>query len=74
MIELRVERGRAAAASLLSVKRLAWEHPGEHELNVVVGHPHGGPDLRLTLGEEWRYSGTPACLSALAEFGETTLR
>lgn len=25
---------------------------------------------RLTLGEPWRYDASPACLSALAEFGE----
>jgi hypothetical protein len=73
VIELRVEPGLEAARALLRVKQLAWEHQGAHELHIVAAKPEGG-ELRVGLGPEWRYSGTPACLSALAEFGEVALR
>jgi hypothetical protein len=73
VIELRVEPGIEAARALLAVKMLSWDHGGTHELQMVAAKPSGG-ELRLTLGDEWRYSGTPQCLAALAEFGEVALR
>lgn len=68
MIELRVEPGLDAAVGLLAVKQLAWEHPGEHELTILVGQ------RRLKLGEAWTYSGDEACIAALSEFGSPALR
>jgi hypothetical protein len=66
-IELHVEPGVAAARGLAQVKFLAWEHPGEHELTVVIcGREH---DRRLKLGGAWLYDASPACLAALGEFG-----
>lgn len=72
MIELRVQAGLDAAASLARVKMLAWDHPGAHELAVLVCR---GDVVarRLVLGPDWRFDGSPECVAALSEFGEVTL-
>lgn len=64
MIALVVEPGLAAARSLTRIKSLAWDHPGEHRLRIVVG------EQRIDLGELWTYDGSPACMAALEEFGQ----
>lgn len=83
MIELRVKAGMEAAASLAAIKMLAWEHPGEQRLAILVEYvdvegldidARGGAVIptkvrRLELGPEWRYSASPQCLAALGEFG-----
>jgi hypothetical protein len=68
VIEMRVEPGARAALALLSIKRIAWDHPGEHELRLLVATSRAG-DRRLTLGPLWKYAETPECLAALGEFG-----
>jgi hypothetical protein len=67
MIELRVAGGLAAAGALGAIKQIAWDHPGGHALRLVIATSTG--ERRLTLGPEWGYSGEPACMAALAEFG-----
>lgn len=63
-ITLRVDPGLGAAAALASIKAVAGDHPGEHQLAVKVGN------RRLTLGWFWTYDASPECLSALGEFGD----
>lgn len=63
MIVLAVQPGLAAAGGLLQMKLVASRFPGGHGLTVRVG------DRRLTLGREWGYDASPACLAALSEFG-----
>lgn len=73
MIELRVAAGAAAASSLTQVKLIATRFPGEHELAVIVSREQpvddGPGEFVLTLGREWLYDGSPACMAALNEFG-----
>ena len=78
MIELRVQPGAAAAASLTTVKLIATRFPGERRLTIVIpGFDFSGmkpEERRLTLGPEWKYDASPACVSALSEFGEVTVQ
>lgn len=64
MILLRVEPGLPAAASLTDVKVLAWRHPGDEPLTILVG------DRSIELGPEWRYDGSRELVAALEEFGQ----
>lgn len=86
MIELRVSEESPAVITFEGVQRVAEEHPGDHELTIVLcrasplpavpGEPGVSSVLsftRLTLGERWRYAGTVECLEALSEFGEPTI-
>jgi hypothetical protein len=64
VIEMRVEPGAAAASSLADIKIVATTAPGEHRLCLLVG------DRRLTLGPEFRYSGSRMCVRMLSLFGQ----
>ena len=64
MIVLRVDDPLRAASSLAQIKLAATRFPGDHELQLLAG------GRRLTLGPEWRYDASPACLAALSEFGD----
>lgn len=63
MIQLRVQPGMEAARALSAIKAVAWDHPGDEELVLLVN------DRRLALGPMWRYSGSEACRAALSEYG-----
>lgn len=67
MIELRAVRGSGLPV-IGAVKDIAAAHPGAHEIVVRVGA------TRLRLGPEWRFADSPACLAALAEFGDVAVR
>lgn len=66
MIEMNVD-AQEGLAIVKSIKALAEQHPGGHDLRLVMLTSVGV--RRLTLGPDWRYSGEPACMAALAEFG-----
>lgn len=70
MIELKIVPGIGGAAALARIKALAWEHPGEHELAVLV--PSRTPEqfVTLKLGPFWKYDPCEDLLAALGEFGE----
>lgn len=70
-IVLRVQGGVTAAGALTQIKLAATRFPGEMRLAIEVCH---GEEriTTITLGPEWGYDGSPACLAALGEFG--TLR
>lgn len=68
MIELRVQPGAAAAASLTQIKLIATRFPGVEPLRILVG------ERKIDLGPEWRYDGSSACIAALSEFGEVRTR
>jgi hypothetical protein len=74
VIELRVQAGVAAAAeSLTVIKLIATRFAGDHELRIVVETPTlEGGERTLRLGPQWMYDGSPACVAALAEFGQVT--
>lgn len=69
MIELHVDAGVEAAQALTQIKLAALRFPGERALTVVVHASYRAEPLRMVLGSEWRYDGSPACVSALSEFG-----
>jgi hypothetical protein len=71
VIELRVQAGLGSASSLMAIKALSWDHPGDEELTLLVWTPAG--DRRLGLGPVWGYSGSEVCMAALSEFGEPRL-
>lgn len=64
MIELRVPPGVESAQALGAIKAIAWEHPGEERLTLLVG------SRRLELGASWGFSGSEECRAALSEYGE----
>ncbi len=68
MIVLHVHAGAEAVATLQQVKLAAKRFPGTHRLKLVVAMANG-EERRVTLGYEWRYDASPACLAALSEFG-----
>lgn len=72
VIELRIPHHAPARATMDGVKRVAEEHPGDHELKLIVeGREFARrPEATLTLGPEWRYDGSEGCVAALSEFGE----
>jgi hypothetical protein len=78
MIELRVCAG-AEARVLDQVKLMALRFPGEHVLKLVVEAPKRSrrewpvATRTLTLGPEWRFDGSPACMAGLGEFGDVEL-
>lgn len=51
------------------VKLAAKRFPGKHALHLLI--PTGRGLRRLTLGDDWRYEPSAACLAALSEFGVT---
>lgn len=84
MIEVRVREGVEGAAALTQIKLAAMRFPGAHRLRVVAVadridvDPACGPRARsiratLTLGDEWTYDGSPACVAALSDFGEVVV-
>ncbi len=64
MIVLRAERCFEGHFAITAIKAIASRHPGPIDLMVHVGNS------RLRLGPAWRTDGSPACMAALAEFGE----
>lgn len=62
-IVLRMPPGQIAAAAIDKIKLTAQRFPGEHALTLFIG------PTELTLGSQWRYDGSAACLVALREFG-----
>jgi hypothetical protein len=77
MIVLSVVSGPATAAALTEIKLAAATFPGEHPLTLVVRTPEqllrGEKGRRLTLGPEWSYEPSAACLAALGEFGRVEI-
>lgn len=69
MIALHVTAGADAAATLQQVKLAAKRFPGHHRLKLIVAMANG-EERHVTLGYEWRYEPSLACLAALGEFGE----
>lgn len=74
MIELRVSAELEGKRTIERIGALAIANPGEHELTIVVVRGSGEIVRTLRFGPEWRYDGSAACLAALGEFGEATLR
>lgn len=68
MIVLRPHPGQPAAATIEQVKLAAKWFPGRHRLRLIVPMANG-EERRVTLGYDWRYDGSLACLAALGEFG-----
>lgn len=68
MIALHIDAGADAVAVLTQVKLAAKRFPGHHRLKLIVAMANG-EERHVTLGREWRYDGSPACLAALSEFG-----
>lgn len=83
MIELRMPGSLEGQRVIQQVGLIALRFPGEHVLSiaVVASDPRApaedaldGPVARtLTLGPDWRFDGSPACMAALNEFGEAVL-
>jgi hypothetical protein len=78
VIVLKVIAGPVAAAMLEKVKLTATRFPGQHSLTLVIRTPEqvlrGEDGRRLTLGGEWLYDGSAACLAALSEFGKAEVQ
>lgn len=68
MIVLHVHAGADSFAILQQIKLAARRFPGRHWLKLVVAMANG-EERRVTLGRDWRYDGSTACLAALSEFG-----
>ena len=68
MIVLHVDGGADAAAALDQIKLAAKRFPGRHRLRLIVRMANG-EERRVTLGYDWRYEASPACLAAFSEFG-----
>lgn len=75
-LTISLEARVAAASSLAAIKSLAWEYPGDHELEVVIpaANPRPGElgtrdTRRLRLGPLWTYDASPEVVSALEEYG-----
>jgi hypothetical protein len=60
---LEMDPGASAADAMRTLRVTAEEHPGSHPLTVKAG------ERTLSLGETWRYSGSPECLAKLGRFG-----
>jgi hypothetical protein len=83
VIELRTKAGLEAARALARIKAIAWAHPGELRLAILIEYvdvdaisiDRRGKAViptktrRLELGPLWGYSGSSECLAALSEFG-----
>lgn len=67
MIVLRVA-GQAPEDVLVQIRLLALRFPGDHTLRIEVADT-----ASLTLGDRWRYDGSPTCLAALGDFGRAGL-
>lgn len=61
-----------AVAALQQVKIAAKRFPGRHRLKLIVAMANG-EERRVTLGYDWRYDASPACLAALSEFGRAAM-
>jgi hypothetical protein len=68
VIVLHTAAGADAAAALEQIKFAAKRFPGRHRLRLHV-RMASGEERRVTLGKDWRYDASPACLTALSEFG-----
>jgi hypothetical protein len=71
VIELRVDGGHRAAVSLSRIKALAWDHPGEEELVLIVPSVSRPDPTRLSLGPAWRYG--HSAVEPLSLFGDVRI-